>query len=59
MATNHTKETVGRIISIISERPGVIHFHVATEPSLKSRELDVLLCTVGTRDYRLLHYEER
>ena len=55
----YPKKTVDQIIAIISERPGVIHFHVARELELKPRELDEWLRTIGTKDYHLLHHEER
>ena len=59
MTISYPKETVNQIIAIISERPGVIHFHVANELGLKPRELDEWLRTIGTKDYRLLDHEER
>ena len=59
MTVTYPKETVDLILAIISDRPGVIHFHVARELGLKPRELNEWLRTIGTKDYRLLHHEER
>ena len=59
MSVTYPKETVDRILAIISNRPGVIHFHVANELGLKPRELDEWLRTMGTNDHQLLHHGER
>ena len=59
MTVSYSKETVDQILAVVSERPGVIHFHVARELGLKPRELDEWLRTVGVRFYDLLHHEER
>ena len=59
MKSTYNQKLINKIITIISERPGVLHFHVANELGLKPRELDEWLRSVGARFYDLLHHEER